>query len=141
MKIVVQFNLELNNPIEKLVYDLLMTMPTEGAKKEYLLSSMLYYSRSPSYLAESRMAEYLKKLEELSFFFTDENYLNMVKKIEELAAMKSSLVGSVSESVASRIESVLENLDLSAARKSVKPKATEKLPEEVFSGMMDTFSV
>lgn len=139
-RVTLQFSLELSSPHEKVVYDLLGSIP-EAQRREFLISAALYYSRSPSYLTETKMSEMLKKMEELSFMFTDPAYQSLVRKMDGLADTQGKLIGTVAEEVADVIERKLDGLDLSAAKskKGSKKASTSEAPAEVVDALMAEF--
>lgn len=136
MKVIMQMEFELTNPVEKLVYDLLNSLP-KGQRREYLMSALLYYSRSPSFLAEQKMEGYMKKMEELAFVFSDPNYQDVLRQLQKLTDVKDQLA----ESVADRVASLIGSLEFAPSRsKKAKKVQAEELPESTMDSLLDSFS-
>jgi len=137
MKVLVKLALDTDDLHERAVYEIL-TNTRGDAQKDLLVSSVLYYTKSPSHLAELRMAEYIERIDQLNRIFTEPTYLALSAKIEELAAVKDDLVASV----ISTIDDHLDGIDLSGVRaghKSKKKSASVDVPVDVLDGMMDSF--
>ncbi len=137
MKVLVKLALDTDDLHERAVYEIL-TGTRGDAQKDLLVSSVLYYTKAPSHLAELRMAEYVERIDHLNKVFSEPTYLALAARIEELAAAKDDLVSSV----ISVIDDHLDGIDLSGVRtssKSKKKSQTVDVPADVLDGMMDSF--
>jgi hypothetical protein len=136
MKTLLQVSLDTSQPHEKLVYDILTKQPRDG-QKEFLIASVLYYAKSPSYLAEVRMGEYLEQLGKLNAVFADSSLVEVTSRLDELVALKDSMIEQVSAAVLKK----LDGIEFSGpARSRKKDKAIADMPEDAVSAMTDAFA-
>jgi hypothetical protein len=140
MKVMVQMSLDLENPHERVAYDVLTAIPSHG-QKEFLVSAILYYTKSPSYLVEVKMDEYLEQLKQLGKVFEGEAYQVLVDHMAALASTRKDLIRSVTDAVADRIADSLSGLDLSKVSKGPKVKkiGSVDVPQDLLDGMLGDF--
>jgi tRNA(His) 5'-end guanylyltransferase len=134
-KTLLQFSLDTASPHDKLVYDLIAKQPA-ALQKEFLTSAVLYYARSPSFLTEMKMTEYLGRLEDLNKVFGSENFQAMKDRIESLLTVKDSLVAEVAAAVAKK----LDGMEFSGPVKGKKKQATTDIPEDAIDAMAEAFT-
>jgi len=140
MNLLLQVYLDSTLPHEKLVHDLIQSQP-QKTQKEFLLSAVLYYSKSPSFLAEVKMTESLEKLERLTAILDDPLYKDMIKRIEEVTELQDNLIAHVASAVSSKVLAALEGLELSSSPKTKAKKAEHvATPDDLLSGMVGDFS-
>jgi hypothetical protein len=138
MKVLVQMSLDLDISAERVAYDLLSGTP-QHAQKELMVSALLYYTKSPSYLVEVKMEDFLEKLEKLNRIFSDPSYNELVRKMDDIASIETKLIQEVSSAVTSKVEASLASFEFSGPKK--KPRTTVSLdcPEDLMNDLLGQF--
>ena len=138
MKLLLQIQFDSSVPHEKLVYDLITGQPPK-AQKDFILSSILHYSKAPSYLAEVKMTEYLEQIKKLNAIFEEATYQSLVAQVESVAAMQDNLILSISDAIATRVQTALGDMDFSQVKRKSKKDEKVAAPENVVSDMLGNF--
>lgn len=138
MRLRLEMLLDSAQPYEKLVYDTIMAVPY-NAQKDFIVSAILHYSKSPSFLVEVKMGEYLEEIKKLNAVFQDPRYTELLAASTAALDSQSALVGGIADAVTERVAKVLDGLDVSGPRRKGPGAQRVETPEEVMSGMMKDF--
>lgn len=139
MKTILQVQIDTSLSHDKLVYDLLTKMP-DNARKDFLISSVLFYTKSPSFLAEVKMGEYLEQLKALNSVFSEPAYLQLVEKHDRLLSQREEVLSSIRKAVEDAVSDAVGGIDLSALKgPKARKQKTDEIPDDAMSAMAEAF--
>jgi hypothetical protein len=103
-KIAVTLQLDTGSAHDKAVFDALVALPDDDARRDYMVSAMLYYVRSPSYLMALKLEDSYEQVRALSELIKSPKLDGLANRLEEVTgSLTSDLKGYLGDIIQSAV--------------------------------------
>lgn len=99
-KVSLTLTLDTSSPYDLAVRDILKSLPDDASRRDYLVSALLFYSRSPTYLMSLKLQDAYTQVETLADLIQSPKLAEVTDKLNELvSAIDEHLENKVAQAV------------------------------------------
>jgi hypothetical protein len=139
-KVAVTLDLDTSSPHDKAVYDALVALPNNEARRDYMVSAMLYYVRSPSYLMALKLDESYAQVKALSELIKSPKLDSLADKLSGVSeALTVDLKAYLESIVAAAVGKAFQSQRFTPAPAAAEESCGHEDADELIGQMMSEF--